>query len=264
MTCQEALDYLYDMIDSEVSGLDEKRIRDHLDKCRDCFDVFEVEKKVNELIKERLSSDPPSERLAECKANLLAELDAVDAKISDGAGLLIFRRPVYAVAAVASLIVMIGAALVTSELVQHYRTYGPLERAYYAAAHRKPIVGELAGLSSVKQNVQRQMGFSVPDAVDGYSLVDGFMDSVSGVEMAHLVYASNGSRVSVLVVPSDQIEIPEDLRDSGIVNDEMEFFDHNCRGCRLVYYKLESVTVITATNDREIELMGFVPGYSAI
>lgn len=263
MTCQEALDYLYDMIDSEVSDLDEKRIRDHLDKCRDCFDIYEVEEKVNELIKERLSSDPPSERLDKLKAGVLAELDAVDKEMSGNSGFSIFRRPVYALAIAASLVIMIGAAWVTSDLVEHYQTFGPLEQAYYAASHRNVDSDGSQDLVEIVQSVQK-MGFSVSDGVDGFVLTDGFMDKISGVEMAHLVYSSNGSRVSVLVVPSDQIEIPEGLQNSKIVKDKIEIFDHNCRGCRLVYHKLETFTIITATNNREVELLDFLPGFSAI
>jgi len=50
MTCQEAVDRLYEYLDSEVDGMTAVQIEKHLDLCRLCCDHFEFEKKMKELV----------------------------------------------------------------------------------------------------------------------------------------------------------------------------------------------------------------------
>jgi mycothiol system anti-sigma-R factor len=50
MTCQEAVDRLYEYIDSETDGITAARIEKHLDLCRLCCDHFEFEKSMKELV----------------------------------------------------------------------------------------------------------------------------------------------------------------------------------------------------------------------
>jgi hypothetical protein len=49
-----------------------------------------------------------------------------------------------------------------------------------------------------------------------------------------------------------------------VVHDNHNFYDHFCRGCRLVYHKVGDVVVVTATTEKDIELLDFIPGHSAI
>lgn len=50
MTCQEAVDKLYEYLDREVDKITAERFQTHLDLCRRCCDHFEFEKKMKELI----------------------------------------------------------------------------------------------------------------------------------------------------------------------------------------------------------------------
>jgi mycothiol system anti-sigma-R factor len=50
MTCQEAVERLYDYLDKEIDKITAARIEKHLDLCRLCCDHFEFEKKMKELV----------------------------------------------------------------------------------------------------------------------------------------------------------------------------------------------------------------------
>ncbi len=50
MTCQEAVDKLYEYLDREADDATIVQIEKHLDICRLCCDHFEFEKKMKELV----------------------------------------------------------------------------------------------------------------------------------------------------------------------------------------------------------------------
>ncbi|UCE67133.1 MAG: mycothiol system anti-sigma-R factor [Candidatus Zixiibacteriota bacterium] len=50
MTCQEAVNKLYEYIDSELDRATTEKIKKHLDLCRLCCDQFEFEKTMKELV----------------------------------------------------------------------------------------------------------------------------------------------------------------------------------------------------------------------
>lgn len=50
MTCQEAVDVLYEYLDRELDNLRSDQIDRHLDLCRLCCDHFEFEKKMKDLV----------------------------------------------------------------------------------------------------------------------------------------------------------------------------------------------------------------------
>lgn len=52
MTCQEAVDKLYEYLDREIDDITAAQIEKHLDLCRLCCDHFEFEKKMKDLVQE--------------------------------------------------------------------------------------------------------------------------------------------------------------------------------------------------------------------
>jgi len=78
MNCQEALDLLYDIIDSETSEIDVQHVREHLKNCEDCNGVYRLEQAVDELLRARLENPSPNSRLVSLKAKVLNRLDDID------------------------------------------------------------------------------------------------------------------------------------------------------------------------------------------
>ena len=65
------------------------------------------------------------------------------------------------------------------------------------------------------------------------------------------------------ILASD-ILIDEDLQNHQVKIDDITFYDHNCRGCRLVFHRVGDLMIITATTERNIDLLKFIPGHRAI
>jgi anti-sigma factor (TIGR02949 family) len=78
MNCQEALSLLYDIIDKEASEIDEQAVREHIENCRDCRGIYEVEAKVNDFLQARLDRSVPGDRLELLRGRIVKELDSID------------------------------------------------------------------------------------------------------------------------------------------------------------------------------------------
>lgn len=66
--CQEfrqCLEILYLMLDNEASGSQEDYFHKHVDHCMVCFEHYEVEKHIRELLKARLANQPVPSDLAQ-------------------------------------------------------------------------------------------------------------------------------------------------------------------------------------------------------
>ena len=71
--CDEALENLYLYLDSELDQVSTERIRSHLDECTDCVNSFEFEKRLKDVIKERLNEDVPESLVARVREALAKE-----------------------------------------------------------------------------------------------------------------------------------------------------------------------------------------------
>ena len=80
----------------------------------------------------------------------------------------------------------------------------------------------------------------------------------------HFIYRDDGLMVSVFLASEDEFGIPPELLNNGIVHNDIKLFDHDCKGCRLVYQKQGSTIIVTASSDKNVNLLEFIPGRSSI
>ena len=66
--CANAVDYLYQYIDEELTWSRRLRVRWHLRKCGPCLDAFDFEARLKERIKECDRDEPPQELLDRIRA----------------------------------------------------------------------------------------------------------------------------------------------------------------------------------------------------
>jgi mycothiol system anti-sigma-R factor len=59
--CDEALERLYEYLDSELDQATSEGIRAHLDDCGYCSGSFDFEKRLKLVVKERLSEEVPQQ-----------------------------------------------------------------------------------------------------------------------------------------------------------------------------------------------------------
>lgn len=77
MDCRKAAQYLYEYVDRELDGQTMAEVEAHLKHCSHCFDAFDMEFKIKELVRQRSAASPQAEQL---KVRILAELQAIAAQ----------------------------------------------------------------------------------------------------------------------------------------------------------------------------------------
>ena len=112
--------------------------------------------------------------------------------------------------------------------------------------------------------VRESFGYNILPQVAGFDLSGGKVEEIMGVKMEHFVYTMGDKKVSVFVAPAGDFEIPKELYHKSNGNDDNKYYDHHCRGCRLVYHKSGDAIIVTGTTDSEVELLNFVPGTAVI
>jgi mycothiol system anti-sigma-R factor len=264
MNCQEALSLLYEIIDKEASEIDAKEVQRHLDRCGHCFAVYRLESAIQEFINQKLKHGNPAPSLETLKGKIQVRLDEIDGGQLSAENRPFFRRAAAALAAAAILVILIGAAFWARDFYRHRTEYIPLERAHWAAEDHPETYNDHTLTSSILLSLRDSLRYELSPSVEGFTLVGGRSEQIKGVEMAHFVYSNDNGIVSVFVVPSDRLAIPDDLKDTKVEKHALSLYDHHCRGCRLVYHRAGSLTIVTATTDRTIELLDFIPGHSAI
>lgn len=264
MNCQEALNLLYDIIDKEASDIDEKAVEEHLSHCRHCSEIYRLESMVNDFIQAKLQRSVSNERLESLRSRIVVELDHIDKPSESGKKKIPFSRMTMLVAAAASLVLLVGMALVASNFYKHQSDLVPLERAHWEIHNRMNSYLDSEMTSVVIDRAAGDMQYEVSPAVHEFNLMGGNIESLFGVQMSHFVYQNGDRFVSVFLVSADKFSIPSDLQDHEILKDNVNFYDHFCRGCRLVFHKMGDVVVITATTEKDVELLDFIPGHTAI
>jgi mycothiol system anti-sigma-R factor len=71
--CDEALEKLYQYLDSELDSATSEGIRAHLDKCGYCSGSFDFEKRLKLVVKERLAEEVPPQFILRLRDALDAE-----------------------------------------------------------------------------------------------------------------------------------------------------------------------------------------------
>jgi len=268
MNCQEALSLLYDVIDKEASEIDTRQVEEHLRNCRDCSGVYRLERSVNELLQEKLKSQQSTPRLDSLKAKLLNELDQIDC--ADQPEESPKKKPVEtaaqpalrlgrALAIAASVIVVIGAAWLGNSILTDHAAFLPLEEAHWAAQDNLDLYRNQVVTSLTRLDTRQSLAYDVAEDINSFTLVGGQSETVDDVPLTHFVYHNENRVVSVFVIDAAMVTLPADLLETLVTRHGIQFYDHNCRGCRLVYHQVGNALVVTATTHRDIELLDFVP-----
>ena len=260
MNCQEALDLLYDIVDKEAGEIDTNEVKAHLENCRPCFEIYRVEEAVHDFIKEKVAQPGASPKLDALKSKILSNLDEVDLNNRSGAASRFFGLSTRTLAIAATLVLVIGTAAILYSFNGHYSAYIPIEKAHWAVEDNVTTFASSDQTQSAVSALNGLYNYDISQEVAGLKLVGAATETVLDVEMIHLVYSGGDRVVSVFVAPSELYQIPPDLEDSRIQHGDLILYDHNCRGCRLVFHQMGSAVIITATRDHSVNLLEFVPG----
>lgn len=265
MDCQQALALLQDILDKEASEVDEQQVRLHLEKCRDCFEKFRLEESVQAFLNEKaivLKSDSDSSpRLESLRANILSKLDEID-EDNHGTSKSFFNTPIRIVLSVAALIVLVGIGMISANYFRHRDLYVPIEQAHLTVADHLNDYTNPADPEFLAEQIDAEYHYAINPGEIGYTIIGGKKEEIKNVEWQHIVYGKDDDYISVFITDGDYT-IPKDLEVSKTTVGDLVVYDHNCRGCRLIFYKAGNLTIITASANKSIDLLKFLPGHLA-
>ncbi|MCI0424838.1 MAG: zf-HC2 domain-containing protein [Actinobacteria bacterium] len=72
--CDEALANLYLYLDSELDQVSIHKVKTHLEECRGCDAPFDFEKRLRQVVRERLNEDLPEAFVMRLRAVLALEI----------------------------------------------------------------------------------------------------------------------------------------------------------------------------------------------
>ncbi|HOD67662.1 MAG TPA: zf-HC2 domain-containing protein, partial [candidate division Zixibacteria bacterium] len=237
MNCQEALNLLYDIIDKEASEIDTRQVREHLERCSDCFEKYRLQTEIQNFLNEKIRHGQVEVAHERLKSRILDRLDALD-----GAGEAAdrghtkargnprpFRRAAISLMAAAAALILIGAGMLGVRLYSHQTKFAPLQQAHVnlAAAVRE---GGSYDAARAAAGAREKFGYQIRPAVGEFHLIAGRSETIMGEQMLHFVYALDRQTVSVFLAPAAWFAQVNDGRLSEVVRDNVRFFDHNCRG----------------------------------
>ncbi len=265
MNCQETLNLLYEIIDKEASQIDANEVQKHLDCCPDCLKKFAIEESLQALVKEKLKAASDIPKLDHLKSKILFQLRQIDVKMSQSPPTPPpFKIPAVAWAVAAAVVIFIGAAFWGKGLYDHYEKYIPLEKAHWSAAKNVNGFNDQNNTQLALAGVGSDFGITLLDGLMDMSLIGGKKEQIDGIDLRHFVYSKGGQTVSLFVIAASDMKLPEDLLQTRVTINGKCFFDHNCRGCRLVYHQEGDALIVTATTDRSLELLDFSPATGVI
>lgn len=267
MNCREVLNRLYDIIDNEPSDIDKVELQAHLDECSHCLKRYKLEDAIHRLVVRKCTDIAKSEQISDsCRQNILCRLkEAAEQeevrKSADSRSSFRLWRNTLAIAA--TLVILFGGGYVGYQIYLHNDRYLPIEKLHWAVDDHSDSYS-MASFATALAGVRDQFDYLMQDNVGSFNLVGSRKDSLAGLEMEHFVYSNDTTTVSVFVVDAAQFKLPPDIEEARVVREGKEYFDHNCRGCHVLYHPEGKAMIITATRDHSIDLFSFVPGHIGI
>jgi anti-sigma factor (TIGR02949 family) len=270
MNCQEALSLLYDVIDKEASEIDAQQVAEHLRRCDDCAGKYHLEQSIHELLQAKLQNQDASPEIDSIKAKVLSQLDEIDrcnqarpgrsektAETEPGGSFRMGRL----LAIAAAVIVTVTAGYFGLRAFDDHAVYIPMEQAHWDAEENTQAYASAVHTSLARSEVQEKLQFDIRPVVDEFNLVGGQLEKIDGHDVAHFVYRNENLNnvVSVFVIDAASMPLPDDLVATMVTRNGVDFYDHNCRGCRLVYHRTGNALVVTATTESSLDLLDFVP-----
>lgn len=268
MNCQQALQALYEVLDKEASKVTLSEFKKHLDECPPCLKSFEIEEAFHKYISKRAgqaSAASQSSALNDLKARVKAGLDQIDResiRSADGRSGKFGINRILAIAA--SLVLVIGAAYIGNVFYEHNKMFVPIEKAHWEVSNILTSYKNQEVTTQSLLAVYESFGYNVRPRVAGYDLLGGRFEDIMGVRMGHFVYVMGDKTVSVYVAPANAFSIPSDLLDNIKHSNDGDFYEHDCRGCRLVYHRAGDAVIVTGTTEDDVELLQFIPGTTVL
>lgn len=259
MTCREALNKLYDVIDNEASQHDVEKVKEHLQACKHCLSRFEFEKLFKAFVSEKsASSASVTDKL---KADILKKCDEID-RGSEKCQTRRFRYwPIIATAA-AALILCVIASFSAAELYRHMVFIGPFEKAHigsFVAGETGPA--DSSELQTARERLSDEMKLAIDDEPAGFSLIGADRKEIRDIGFIQFKYLNSGASVSLFIGFSENVNLPDFEKKQKA---RIEYFKHVCPDCQVIYWRIGEYIAIAVSEDINLDMTPLISIIRAI
>jgi anti-sigma factor (TIGR02949 family) len=234
MNCREALQLMYEYLDSELTQEQVERIRIHLSACEHCFSKFEFEKLLHDCLlkKGQLAVDA-----GPLKSRVMERIQQLDEEEDRGVFFSRFR-PFFAAAAAIALIVVGLAFVLDRESSTAYAQVKPL-----VESHRKCLldmrtgsqppmtIDEIAVCLSEHVTVPQVLLKPAPDRQPSV----GRIFTCHGCKVVLLAYHYEGADITMYVFDNKDYAPPEEFEK--IAADHHLYYSGSYDGMNVIYWQ---------------------------
>jgi mycothiol system anti-sigma-R factor len=258
MTCREALEKLYEVIDKEASEIDIKRVREHLKNCRHCLSRYEFEGLLKTFVADKASPRTKIDELKSRILNSMNELDSARPGLFGGR----FRFGAVILSAVATLIICVAAAFTVAEFYRHKVYIYPFEERHIAdESESSANLLYFNKLMEVRRQVNDNLDLALDFEGQGYVPIHAGTDEVRGREFVHFRFISGDARISLFIGPADGVHLPDFKR---AVETGMEYYKHVCAECQVIYWFAGDAVAIAVSENKQFNLSSLIPAVRSI
>jgi mycothiol system anti-sigma-R factor len=258
MTCKEALEKLYEVIDKEATEIDTQEVEKHLNHCKSCMARYQFEAMFKTFVTDRVPSECTGDLL---KSKIMGQIDRED-DASTRFSLNPFKYKAVLISAAAALVIAIGAAYFSSEFYRHKTYIYPFEQSHFAYVNGEAgVTHDDAMEDSVSRFIHNELHLAMGENNTGYTMTSCCFNDVQGQKFAHLMFNRGSTYVSLFIGNNDGVSLP-DFQKSVFAG--KEYFERICSDCQLIYWRHGDVLLIAVSHDKTAELTSFIPALDAI
>ncbi len=254
MTCEEALKLLYDVIDKEASEYDVKRVKEHLNNCKDCMSRYQFEEMFKTFVVDKASSQSKSRQL---KSSILRTIETSERhprRITGGP----FRFGMVVAAAAVALVLCIVAAFSVAKFYRHRVDIYPFEKSHMngVVSNINPALSPVTDLVTARNFLANDMHYNFNSDISGLCLIGVEMEEVLGHQFVHLHYFDGTDQISLFIGHAEGVDLPDFEKR---VISGVEYFKHVCRECQVIYWLENGTISIAVTENKNVDLTPLIP-----
>jgi len=256
MNCREALKVLYEYLDNQLDEATSDDVKEHLAHCKHCFDTYQFEQQLNDLIRQK-GSNEKYDHIEQLKSKVMTqinELDSPSPEEENRPGFFRFK-PVFAIGFMA----IVAILSLTLFLTQNDNRI----MADILDIHDKAITGTIQ-MDIVTQNIRSidsclSCGMKIPENLI-YTDSDCFPHKASirnnsGHVYSHIIYNISGSDISLFVKSADSFKFPENVKE---VSGKPGLYSYNQDGKTVFLWQCHGYWCVVVGDISAEQMMGFI------
>jgi len=252
MNCKEALEKLQEIIDKEANDVDARKVKEHLEHCRECLSKYEFEELFRAFVIKKASLETKTSLLREKILKCCNEPE----KATGGLFNCGLKTCSILVSAAVAIILCIVTAFMVSGFYRHQAYIVPFEEKHINYIENtdvgKPLVGELL---SVRNHLNNDLRLSLTGDPKGFRLIGAGFSQVRDSRFVHIRYKKGADFISLFISDGD-VNLPDFEQ---MFYHSIEYHMHVSDNCLVLYWKCGKNHIIAVSENPGLDMTPLIP-----